>query len=67
MFFAAVKQNGYALYYVKEQTPEIVFAAVKQCKGAIDFARDDFKFLFNEEFKGLTLDEIKNKAPEMFL
>ena len=62
-----VKRDGRALEFIKNQTPEIVFTAVKRCKGAIKFTQEEFRFLFDEEFKGLTLDEIKDKAPEMFL
>ena len=35
-----VKQNGYALAFVKEQTPEICWAAVKQNGGALYFVKD---------------------------
>jgi hypothetical protein len=38
---AAVKQNGYALQYVREQTPAICLAAVKQNGDALWFVRDD--------------------------
>jgi len=33
----AVKQNGRALEYVKDQTPEICLAAVKQGSGALAY------------------------------
>lgn len=32
-----VKQNGYALQYVREQTPEICMAAVKENKVALHY------------------------------
>ena len=36
----AVKQNGYALEYVKNQTPELCIAAVKQQKESLIYVRD---------------------------
>jgi hypothetical protein len=36
---AAVKDNGLALEFVKEQTPEIVEEAIKQCTDALKFVR----------------------------
>ena len=36
----AVKQNGFALQYVKEQTPEICLEAVKQNELALRYVKD---------------------------
>jgi len=36
----AVKQDGYALKYVKEQTPEICLAAVKQDGHALRYVKE---------------------------
>ena len=38
---AAVKQNGYALQFVREQTPAICLAAVKRYGDALQYVRDD--------------------------
>ena len=35
-----VKQNGYALAFVEEQTPELCFEAVKQDAHALYFVKD---------------------------
>ena len=37
---AAVKQRGFALEYVKEQTPEICLAAVKQCGLVLQYVKE---------------------------
>ena len=37
----AVKQNGYALQYVKEQTEEICFEAVKQDGYALQYVNEN--------------------------
>ena len=37
---AAVMQNGYALQYVKDQTPEICMAAVNQNGYALQYVKD---------------------------
>lgn len=37
---AAVQQNGYVLFYVKEQTPEICFVAYSRTPDVIRFVRD---------------------------
>jgi len=37
---AAVQQDGYALRYVTDQTPEICLAAVQQDGGALQFVTD---------------------------
>lgn len=36
----AVKQSGYTLKYVEEQTPEICMAAVKQNRHALEYVED---------------------------
>ena len=38
---AAVKENGYALQYVKEQTEEICLAAVKQDGNVLIYIKED--------------------------
>ncbi|MHA1280207.1 MAG: hypothetical protein ACTSQ8_23715 [Candidatus Helarchaeota archaeon] len=35
-----MKQDGYALRYVKEQTPEICLKAVERSSGAIYYVKD---------------------------
>jgi len=42
-------------------------AAAKQNNYALDYVQEEFKFLFREEFRDLTLEEIKVKVPELFL
>ena len=42
----AVKQDGYALSYVNEQTPEMCLEAVKQNGDALRFVNED---MFEEE------------------
>ena len=37
---AAVRQCGYALQYVKEQTPEICLEAIKQNGAALKYVKD---------------------------
>ena len=44
---AVVKQDGYALRFVKTQTPEICLAAVKQDGYVLKYVNDKFKYLFN--------------------
>jgi len=41
-----VKRKGSYLMYVKEQTPEICMAAVKQDPEAVRFVNEEFKHLF---------------------
>ena len=42
---AAVQQDGHALLYVKEQTPELCMAAVKQDGNAIRYIKEPVTFL----------------------
>ena len=45
---AAVKQNGYALQYIKEQTPDICLAAVKQYGYALQYVEEaNTRYLFS--------------------
>ena len=64
---AAVKQEGYAIRHITNKTHEICLEAVKQDSYALDYTNPEFKFLFNKEYKGLTLNEIKDLVPEYFL
>ena len=50
----AVKQDGYALKYVKDQTPEICLEAVKKYGGALQYVNEDI-FTSEEE---MTLEEV---------
>ena len=49
----AAKRNGYALQYVKEQTPEICLKAVKQEADALQFVNED---MFSEDTEIITLN-----------
>ncbi|MCK5344881.1 MAG: DUF4116 domain-containing protein, partial [Candidatus Heimdallarchaeota archaeon] len=49
---AAVTQNGYALQYVKKQTPEICLAAVTQNDCALQFVKNpNIRILVEKELK----------------
>ena len=52
----AVKQNGYALQYVKEQTEEICLEAVKQDGYALQFVDES---IFKEDSNIITLNGVK--------
>lgn len=48
---AAVKQNGYAIEHVKNQTPELCLAAIKQENVAINYVnRKVFDEIINTKF-----------------
>ena len=53
--FEAVKQNGYALAYVKEQTEAICIEAVKQNGDALRYVNES---LFIVAPKELTMEEL---------
>ena len=53
---AAVKQNGYSLQYVKEQTPEICMAAVKQNGDSLQYVKEQiFSKVRTLEFDGKSI------------
>ena len=54
----AVKQNGYALQYVKEQTLELCMQAVKQDGYALRYVNSN---MFKQEVTEITLGEIAEK------
>ena len=43
-----VKRDGWALEFVKEQTPEICLAAVNSSEYALRFVKEEFKYLFDK-------------------
>ena len=63
MCLTAVKQNGYVLEYVKEQTDEICLAAVKRNSGALDYVikQTDEICLAAVKQDGYALQYVKNK------
>ena len=62
--FAAVKQNGYALQYVKDQTTEICLEAVKQSGDALQYAKDRTTEICLEAVKqsGYALQYVKDQT-----
>jgi DNA-binding NarL/FixJ family response regulator len=48
---AAVKQNGWALYYVKEQTPELCLEAVKEHARALEYVKEQTFEIVWEAYK----------------
>ena len=58
----AVKQNGNALRYVKEQTEQICLEAVKQDGNALRYVYESF---FENKTELLNPEEIKNKIFEL--
>ena len=65
----AVKQDGYALFYVKKQTPEICLVAVKQNGHALDYVEEQTPELCLEAVKrnGFALQYVKEQTPEICL
>jgi hypothetical protein len=65
----AVKQNGYALQYVKKQTPEICMEAVKQNGYALIYVKEQTPEICMEAVKqnGYTLKYVKEQTPEICL
>jgi hypothetical protein len=66
---AAVKQNGLALQFVKEQTEELCLAAVKQNGLALQFVKEQTEELCLAEVKqnGLALQFVKEQTEEICL
>jgi hypothetical protein len=54
---AAVKQNGDALRYVREQSPEICMAAVKQNGDTLQYVRDKELFYKLADKFGIEVEE----------
>jgi len=65
----AVKRNGWALHYVKDQTPELCLAAVKQNGWAIHYVKDQTPEICLAAIKqnSYALQLIKNQTPEICL
>ena len=59
----AVKQDGNALVFVHNQTPEICLEAVKQNKGALEFVNKSVFTLEGRE----DMHDLKNMTPEEWL
>jgi hypothetical protein len=66
---AAVQQNGYALKYIKNQTPEICLAAVKQNGWALKYVREQTPEIYMAAVKrdGYALHFIKEQTPDICL
>jgi hypothetical protein len=64
-----VKQDGLALDYVKDQTPEICLEAVKQDGLALDYVKDQTPEICLEAVKqsGRALEFVKEQTPELCL
>src|SRR5574344_1247767 len=62
---AAVKRDGYALRFVKNQTPEICLEAVKRNGFAIKFVKKQTPDICLEAIKrnGLALEYVKEQTP----
>src|SRR5574344_635628 len=65
----AVKQNGYVLEYVKEQTPEICLEAVKQNGHALEYVKEQTPEICLEAVKqnGYALEYVKEQTHEICL
>ena len=63
----AVKQNGFALEYVLNQTPEICLVAVKQYGFALEYVLNQTHEICLEAVKqnGYALRYVKNQKPEI--
>lgn len=66
---AAVKQDGWALQHVKEQTPEICLAAVKQYGYALQYVNEQTPEICLAAVKqdGDALRYVKEQTPEICL
>jgi len=66
---AAVQQDGWALEYIKEQTPEICLAAVQQTWRALRYVKEQTPeiCLAAVQQNGLALQYIKEQTPELCL
>ena len=60
----AVKQDWYALQYVKEQTPEMCLEAVKQNWDALRYVDES---IFEEVIPEYTFEELQQKLWEKFI
>ena len=67
--FEAVRQDGYALQYVKDQTPELCLEAVKQDGYALRYVKDQTPELCLEAVRqnGQALQYVKDQTPELCL
>ena len=65
----AVSRNGLTLYYVKNKTPKICLAAVKQNPNALNFVNDQTKEICEEAVKrnGFCIQYVKKKTPELYM
>lgn len=65
----AVKQNGYALQYVKDQTEEICLEAVKQNGYALQYVNEQTEEICLEAVKknGCALEYVKDQTEEICL
>jgi hypothetical protein len=65
----AVKEDGYALTYVKEQTPEICLAAVKEDGHALQYVKEQTPEICLAAVKedGHALQYVKEQTPEICL
>ena len=64
-----IKQDGWALQYVKKQTPEICLEAVKQNGFALEYVENQTSEICLEAVKtsGYALAYVKNQTPEICL
>ena len=60
----AVKQDWYALQYVKEQTPEMCLEAVKENWDALRYVDES---IFEEVIPEYTFEELQQKLWEKFI
>ena len=66
---AVVRHNGYALQFVKNQTPELCLAAIQQNWYALQFVKNQTPeiCLAAVQQNGFALGYIKNQTPEICL
>ena len=66
-YMEMVRQDGMALQYVKEQTPEICMEAVKQNGWALEYVEEQTPEICMEAVKqnGLVLQYVKEQTPEI--
>jgi len=67
MCLAAVKENGYVLQFVKNQTPEIYLEAVKKDGYALQFVKNQTPEICLAAIKkdGYALQFVKKQTPEL--
>ena len=65
----AVKHDGFALQYVKNQSPEILMEAVKHDGFALQYVKNQSPEILMEAVKhdGFALQYVKNQSPELCL